>query len=43
MPRIPDMILSVAPPPVVLAYGVGVDSTAMSVENRLAHMRVAVL
>ncbi len=22
------------PPPVVLAYGVGVDSTALSVENR---------
>ena len=29
--------------PKVLAYGIGVDSTALSVENRLAHMRVAVL
>jgi hypothetical protein len=30
------------PPPVVLAYGIGVDSTALSVENRLAHMAIAV-
>lgn len=29
--------------PTVLAYGVGVDSTAISVENRLAHIRAAVL
>jgi hypothetical protein len=27
---------------VVLAYGIGVDSTALSVENRLAHMAIAV-
>ena len=29
--------------PVVAAWGMGVDSTAMSVENRLAHIRAAVL
>jgi hypothetical protein len=42
MARSPDYILVSAPPPVVLAYGIGVDSTALSVENRLAHMAIAV-
>lgn len=30
--RVPDTILVAAPPPVVLAYGIGVDSTALLVE-----------
>jgi len=40
LPPAPSTVLP--PPPVVLAYGVGVDSTALSVENRLAHMAIAV-
>jgi len=32
LPRIVDSILAGAPPPVVLAYGIGVDSTALLVE-----------
>ncbi|CAH0354484.1 hypothetical protein SPH9361_03047 [Sphingobium sp. CECT 9361] len=34
LPRQPDMLMVGAPAPVVLAYGIGVDSTALSVENR---------
>ena len=33
-PHRPDYIRVAEPPPVVLAYGIGVDSTALSVENR---------
>lgn len=41
-PRRAVDVLDLRNPPVVLAYGIGVDSTAMSVENRLAHMAIAV-
>jgi hypothetical protein len=34
LPRQPDRLLAGAPAPIVLAYGIGVDSTALSVENR---------
>ncbi|NYI24828.1 hypothetical protein EWH08_18735 [Sphingobium indicum] len=41
--RVPDRIELDPQAPIILAYGVGVDSTALlSVENRLAHIRAVV-